>query len=242
MFCLMAVCCSCSDIVKTTDRHALGDICMTRGEFIFQLLSQNEVQSDLVLSANQRAGILEISAKPFQEIPHISNMLVSARSAKNQFEHAEQIHHAGEVIDRYRLESALHLLDPLQFERLWQIVGQIEGSVTFLYNTDAQKYVGLSNEQMLSIRSGYDSRSKKRLETSQRLGRQMIAGIGPGESVVQREAEIQRLSQKIQAIDFDINKSLLAVLSTDQKEKWNAFLGRPLTIEWKAGGEPLRMY
>jgi len=215
---------------------------MSRGEFVFQLLSEHDVQGDLGLSTDQIVAVAAVRQKDFRTIPIVTNILAQAHIASNQNEHAALVSKAGAQIDQYRVSALPGILDRRQDERLWQIVRQVEGIASLSHDSNVWTYLDLSASQLHSISAVCEAHAEERRDAIYRLGRQMVAGLSREETLEAREREINQLSRRVRALDADLDKRLSDLLNSDQRKKWNTLLGSPLQIRWEKGGPPLLMY
>jgi hypothetical protein len=239
---LLGICCSCSVDMSAGDSRPYADLCMSRGDLVFLLLSQRDVQTDLSLEADQISTVEVIRSQDFREIPNVTNTLALAGNAEGQQEHTDLILKAGEQIDKYRINALSGALNRSQSERLWQIVRQVEGTASWNLDSEVWMRLGLSAEQRTSVNAVCETYTKKRKDIVHRLARQMIAGLSHGETLADREKEVRQLSREVRTLESVLDKHLLEILSGDQKAKWDSVIGKPLHIEWDKGGPPLLMY
>ena len=201
-----------------------------RANKIITVLSKYIVQSDLGLTSNQLVKIEIIHNMPIESMPFGSNLIAKARKA----EKAENIRIMDQAImlaDDYRITCLSNTLTAAQFNRLSEIMLQVDGIRSVIQNQGIAIKLYLTDVQINKFKEVevlYDPLLKP---LYRRLGRQQIAGLRVDETILERSKEEKCLMYVIGAIEIDKDRDLEAILMSSQREQWRKLIGLPVKGE-----------
>lgn len=177
------------------------------------LLGMPEVREELALSDDQKKQwetlseeIREQGRAAFGNFDFQAMQDMSPEERQQRFAEARR---RSEEANRQAEEKIAALLNPDQRERLSQLRIQREG-IGGLSRPEVADKLGLSDDQRASIR---------RIQFESRP--QGPGGFDPNQSPEDRRAMFARMQEQREKMEADI----LAVLTDEQKEKWNAMKG-----------------
>ena len=181
----------------------------------FGLLMMSEVQRELGITEQQRQQIGQLMVEQREQMQSLMQQMRNVTPEQRQQLMQQAIQKWDEGIGK--------ILQPAQKARLREIQRQVEGTYA-LTRPDVAKELNLSEEQKRRISSILDQYRQKQTQLWQQ-------GRGPN---VDRQAMFQQMQQLRQQMD----KELLAVLTTPQQEQWRKMQGKPFPLPRGAFGGP----
>jgi Spy/CpxP family protein refolding chaperone len=181
----------------------------------FGLLMMPEVQKELNITEQQMQQIGQLMAQQREQMQALMQQMRDATPEQRQ----QLMQQAMQKWD----EGIGKILQPAQKTRLRELQLQAEGA-SALARPDVAKELNLSEDQRKKIGDITTQYRQKQMQLWQQ-------GRGPG---VDRQAMFQQMQQLRQQMD----KELLAVLTTQQLEQWKKMQGKPFQFPRGPGMRP----
>ena len=230
-FSVSIVLCACTSLGADRQLHLL-DRFGPPGKKTFAVLMRPEVQRDLLLSSEQIEKIVEIKSRNPKRIPAISNEIATAEPAATPEKRLQREYKIAGRIDSFREQNYYAILSAVQSNRLEQIMIQVRGLKVTLSKPLLAVVLSISPSQSNTFNQVITNYEPKLDPLYQRLHRQSLSGLSPGESLEKRSSEVTNLVDSICSIETARETELTAVLAPDQLSTWLKLKGVPLQIQW----------
>jgi hypothetical protein len=212
---------------------------------MFFLLGRQEVQKDLALTTEQVDKLRQTSQRGPKEIRGFQEfaaefkklMADSAISDPDRQKLADAFATASAIfISAHQRHEISQALSPKQTQRLHELLIQMRGPMILIEDSALARAVHLGDEQCAEMKETVKSAEPSLATFRRRLGRQMIAGLSAGETIQNREKEVNLLRNVIRALEDQRDYGLLRILNQQQNALWVALTGSPLSIDWPLEG------
>lgn len=175
------------------------------GNVTGMLLQRADVQKELNITEDQRTKMRQAQEKRQAAMQELRNLSPEERQQKMQ-----------ELMQSNDLTAALN---DTQKKRLKELEYQWQGAMA-LNQAEVAQAVGLTQEQRTKI-AGLQQQMGQTL-------RESMQGFQPGGDMTEVRKKMEELRDKTE-------KDIEAVLTPDQKQKWQALQGKPFTFEGGRG-------
>ncbi len=193
------------------------------GGGITGLLAMTEVQKELEVTSEQK-GLIEDMVKDLRSAGGGFDFQgLRDLSREEREKRMEEFRKQGEERAKKAEEMAKMILEPNQFDRLSQLRIQNEG-VRSLDRTDVAEKLGLTQEQKDKIRKIRDESRTER------------GGFGGGQN--QSREERQKAFDEAREKREKADASVIAVLTSPQKETWEKMQGKKFAFPQPQGRRP----
>jgi len=177
------------------------------------LLGSPKVQKELGLSEEQKAKLKELAANYFREIRQQAGSL-GELGEQQRIEKLAKVRKKAHADGRDLCKKIDGVFSSYQRERFKQIVLQVRG-VTALGDKDVAEALGLTDQQKRGLKAVGDSARAKLAELRRQRG----------------DLERQEVRERAQAIQKESTEKALALLSSDQKERFEKIKGPALDLD-----------
>jgi hypothetical protein len=196
----------------------------TEYEKLQSLLSSREIQVSLGLSDKQVERLGELKQLPMWSISTVSNLLEKVRGTMSGEDRFHAMNRALEENSRFKKVRISEILNAEQWARLQAFRLKQSGLSIILGNSDLINNLGIEEHQLDAIRKIHDSYNILISPLEIRLGRQIVAGLRPSETIEDRNKEVESIAFVIQCLKADVNRDIEAVLTGDQLKQWEGMI------------------
>ncbi len=187
----------------------MGRGMMGPGGGMFVLLRLEQVQKELNLSDEQKEKIKELAKE-----------MMPGRPSEGQAPSPEDRRAMMEKVQKKLAE----ILKPEQLERLKQIQLQAQGAAA-LGNPEVVKTLGITDDQRAKLKTLRDEADGKRRE---------LIGSMRDLSREERREKMAENQEKIRQIQKELMEKALAVLTPEQREKFEKLQGKKIDLDFSA--------
>ncbi len=186
---------------------------------LLRVLQEDEVQTELKLTDDQKQKVNELAGKFAQPTPEMEELFRSMREASDEERDALRKRlDSLRAARRKELEQELQkVLNPTQFQRLLQIDLQRRG-VPALRDDEVAAKLNLSQQQRDKIQQIFESVDQQRRAMFERLR---------GAPRDERMTLFAELRERSKQLEKQRDEQVLAVLTPQQRQQWQAMLGPP---------------
>jgi len=177
------------------------------------LLGSPKVQRELGLSEEQKAKLKELAANYFREVRQQLGGL-GELGEQQRMEKLARVQKKAHAQGRELCKKIDEVFSSHQRERFRQILLQVRG-VTALGDKDVAEALGLTDQQKRGLKAVGDSAREKLAELRRQRG----------------DLEWQQVREKAQAIQKESTEKALALLTRDQKERFEKMKGPALDLD-----------
>lgn len=217
------------------------DPCTDDTSRMFFLLGRREVQKDLALTTDQVGRLQRTAQKAPKDIPSFREFAASVKklmadpmlSAPDRHKLVElYVTASASLISTYQRKELSQTLSAKQMQRLRELLIQMRGPMILIEDSALVRAVHLSDEQLAEMKETIKRDEAPLATFRRRMGRQMIAGLSAGETIQNREKEINLLCGVVRALESQRDYDLFSSLKHEQKSLWTRLSGSPLSIDW----------
>lgn len=202
----------------------LADIDATEYDRVHAILSSTSVLDSLGITLAQREALRAVDAIEWKEIPSVSNLLACTSKSADSLTRYYLLREAEHTASEFKLSRIASVLHADQWRALQSILWRLEGLSVVIHNADIRAKLGVTADQLAQMKLAASRYAPLLASLEQRLGRQMIAGLRPDEDMSERKQEVECIARVIDALRADRDQDIRAILTEDQRRKWDVLV------------------